>query len=106
MKVSTGIDSVDSAVTIMFPLGTLCSAGPTTTASTGHVISYINGCDTAAAASGNEILATALQSPNGVNVGGVTYCSCYTAAAAAAASGSSIFAIGFSLLAILASLWK
>jgi len=50
----------------------------------------------------------------GVVVGGVHYCSCYDAGSTGGSSGgssggttgSNMFAIGFSLLAILASLWK
>merc|ERR1712083_1278521 len=98
--------TVDAAVNIVFPLGTLCSAGPSTSSSVA-VISYINGCDDASpeANTGDSKLKTAMQTPNGINIAGVSYCSCYTAAAAAT-TGSSIFALGFSLLAILASLWK
>merc|ERR1711862_142590 len=99
---ASGGTDVGAASVVEIAVGTLCSGGPTNSVSA-QSITHSTGCSSTSA-TGNDYLSTTVQA--GVNIGGVHYCSCYTAPSSSSSSSSTIFAIGFSLLAILASLWK
>merc|ERR1712151_268805 len=103
----SGDTNNDYAVAVEVPGATVCTA-KTTGALTADVTytpvwAYNNADRTTA------VLDDSSTWVDQINSKGIAYCSCYTASSSSSSSsttGSNMFAIGFSLLAILASLWK